>query len=102
MGDLEGLADVKLWVAAVVSGDGLLGLNADDAQLGTKAQGLTQRFSRRPPLGWFALDADVALLREHRARGGSTCGGRGGRLCLHYAGGGPHHGPISATPLPRQ
>jgi cyanophycin synthetase len=97
--DLEGLADVKLSVAAVVSGEGLLVLNADDAQLVTKARGLTLRFGRRPPLGWFALDADVALLREHRARGGSICGVRGGRLSLQYAGAEHDLGPIAAMPL---
>src|SRR6267143_3922354 len=97
--DLEALADVKLSVAAVVTADGLLVLNADDAQLLTKARGLTQRFGRRPPLGWFALDADVALLREHRARGGPTCGVRGGRLSLQYAGAEHDLGPIAAMPL---
>jgi cyanophycin synthetase len=97
--DLAALADVKLSVASLVPAGGLLVLNADDAQLVGKAPGLTQRFSRCPPLGWFALDADVALLREHRARGGSTCGVRGGRLCLSHAGAEHDLGSIAAMPL---
>jgi len=97
--DLAALADVKLSVASVVTPDGLLVLNANDAQLVEKAPGLTPRFGRSPPLGWFALDADVALLREHRARGGSTCGVRGGRLALSLAGADHDLGSIAAMPL---
>ena len=97
--DLAALADVKLSVASLVTPDGLLVLNADDAQLVEKAPGLTPRFGRSPPLGWFALDADVALLREHRARGGSTCGVRGGRLALSRAGADHDLGSIAAMPL---
>ncbi len=97
--DLAALADVKLSVASLVTHGGLLALNADDAQLVGKAPGLTQRFGRSPPLGWFALDADVALLREHRARGGPTCGVRGGRLSLTHAGAEHDLGPIAAMPL---
>src|SRR2546425_1460130 len=51
-------------------------LNADDPQLLAKAPALAGRFGRRPPLGWFALEADAGLLREHRAHGGPTCGVR--------------------------
>src|SRR5580693_5019209 len=47
--DLAALADVKLSVASVVTPDGLLVLNADDAQLVEKAPGLTPRFGRSPP-----------------------------------------------------
>ena len=65
--DLAGLADVKLAVAGVVTPAGLLVLNAEDAQLAAKAPLLAQRFGRCPPLGWFALDADHAALRAHRA-----------------------------------
>ncbi len=97
--DLAALADVKLSVASLVPPGGLLVLNADDAQLVGKAPGLTKRFSRCPPLGWFALDADVAVLREHRARGGSTCGVRGGRLFLSQAGADHDLGSIAAMPL---
>jgi cyanophycin synthetase len=97
--DLDGLADVKLSLAGIVTRGGLLVLNADDAQLVTKARGLAQRFGRSPTLGWFALDADAALLREHRARGGSTCGVRGGRLSLSHAGALHELGPVAAMPL---
>jgi UDP-N-acetylmuramyl tripeptide synthase len=97
--DLDGLADVKLTVAAVVGPEGLLVLNADDALLVTKSRGLAARFGRGPALGWFALDADHPLLREHRARGGSTCGVRDGRLCVHHAGADQTLGSIAAMPL---
>ncbi len=80
--DLEGLADVKLTVASVLVPDGLLVLNAGDALLRLRATGLAQRYGRRPRLGWFALDADSPVLREHRDRGGWTCGVRDGRLRL--------------------
>ena len=97
--DLEGLADVKLSVAGVVTAGGLLVLNADDEQLVAKAPGLSGRFGRSPTLGWFALDADLAALRRHRARGGATCGVRGGRLALSYAGAQHDLGEIAAMPL---
>ena len=42
--DLEGLADVKLSVAAVVSPRGLLVLNAEDAQLRARVDTLVRRF----------------------------------------------------------
>lgn len=80
--DLDGLADAKLSIAAVLPENGLLVLNADDATLRAKAQGLTRRFGRAPPLAWFALDFDRALLHAHRALGGATCGVRAGRLLL--------------------
>jgi len=97
--DLEGLADVKLSVAAVVSAAGLLVLNADDPQLVSRAPALARRFGRSPTLGWFALDADLPALRDHRERGGATCGGSEGRLVL--AGGGAQYdlGAIAAMPL---
>jgi UDP-N-acetylmuramyl tripeptide synthase len=97
--DLEGLADVKLSVAGVVSAAGLLVLNADDVQLARRAPGLARRFGRSPTVGWFALDADLPALRAHRERGGATCGGSGGRLVLDH--GGAHHdlGAIAAMPL---
>ena len=78
--DLSGLADVKLALAGVLPPDGLLVLNAEDAQLAAKAPHLAQRFGRCAPLGWFALDADHASLRAHRLYGGATCGVRDGRL----------------------
>ena len=97
--DLAGLADVKLAVAAAVVPAGLLVLNADDAQLRAQAALLVQRFGRCPPLGWFALDADQATLCEHRLRGASTCGVRGGRLYLGDGGAEHDLGQVSAMPL---
>jgi cyanophycin synthetase len=97
--DLDGLADTKLSIAAVVRSEGLLVLNADDPQLLAKASALAGRFGRSPPLGWFALDADAGLLREHRAHGGPTCGVRGGRLWLSCAGADHDLGAIAAMPL---
>ena len=97
--DLEDLADVKLSVAGVVSREGLLVLNADDAQLVSRATGLARRFGRSPALGWFALDADLPRLSAHRARGGATCGGSKGRLVLNHAGVEHDLGAIAAMPL---
>jgi UDP-N-acetylmuramyl tripeptide synthase len=100
--DLAGLADVKLSVAAAVVPAGLLVLNADDAQLRAQADALPRRFGRCPPLGWFALDADQATLREYRARGASTCGVREGHLCLNDGGAEHDLGDISGMPLSMQ
>ena len=97
--DLAGLADVKLAVARVVMPDGLLVLNADDAQLTERAPDLAPRFGRCPPLGWFALDADQRQLRAHRAQGGATCGVRDARLVLHHGGREHDLGPVAAMPL---
>jgi cyanophycin synthetase len=97
--DLSGLADVKLAVAGVVPPDGMLVLNAEDAQLAAKAPHLAQRFGRCAPLGWFALDADHASLRAHRVYGGATCGVRDGRLQLHQAGRDHDLGAVAAMPL---
>ncbi|HKC16136.1 MAG TPA: Mur ligase family protein [Steroidobacteraceae bacterium] len=94
--DLDGLADAKLSVAAVLPEDGLLVLNADDPTLCAKAEGLARRFGRAPPLAWFALDFDRAWLQAQRAPGGGTCGVRAGRLLLS----GEHDlGAVSAMPL---
>ena len=97
--DLDGLADTKLSIAAVVRSEGLLVLNADDPQLLAKAPALAGRFGRSPPLGWFALDADAGLLREHRAHGGPTCGVRAGRLVLSHAGAEHDLGGVASMPL---
>ncbi|HUO81009.1 MAG TPA: Mur ligase family protein [Steroidobacteraceae bacterium] len=97
--DLDGLADVKLAVAAVVAQDGLLVLNADDPLLAAKAGGLAARFGRRPPLGWFAHDADAAALVAHRRAGGATAGVRAGRLAVAAAGREHDLGPVAAMPL---
>jgi UDP-N-acetylmuramyl tripeptide synthase len=97
--DLDGLADVKLSVAGVLGREGLLVLNADDERLVARAPGLARRFGRAPALGWFALDADRALLSAHRERGGATCGVRGGRLVLKYGAREHDLGAVSAMPL---
>jgi cyanophycin synthetase len=97
--DLPGLADVKLAVAGVVAPDGLLVLNADDAQHAAKAPLLGRRFGRVPPIGWFALDADNAALRAHRVQGGATSGVRAGQLCLQYGGREYDLGAVAAMPL---
>jgi cyanophycin synthetase len=96
---LEGLADVKLTVAAVVARDGLLVLNADDPQLIARSHGLSARFGHCPSLGWFALDDDAAPLRAHRAQHGATCGVRDGRLRVSYAGTSYDLGAVADMPL---
>jgi UDP-N-acetylmuramyl tripeptide synthase len=97
--DLAGLAQVKLAVAAAIGPAGLLVLNADDAQLCAQADELVLRFGRSPPLGWFSASADPRTLREHRLRGGSTCGPREGRLYLSHAGAEHDLGSVGAMPL---
>ena len=97
--DLAGIADVKLAVASVVSPTGLLILNADDPRLRERAKGLARRFGACPPLGWFALDWDHAVLRERRSRGAATCGVRAGRLILDPGGIEHDLGPASDMPL---
>jgi cyanophycin synthetase len=97
--DLAGLADAKLSVAAIVAPDGLLVLNADDPQLRAQADALVRRYGYCPPLGWFALDADHATLRENRLRGASTCGVRDGRLNLSHRGTEYDLGAVTDMPL---
>lgn len=97
--DLDGLADVKLSVAAVVSSGGLLVVCADDALLRKKVGGLAQRYGRCPSVGWFALVADDDLLRSHRSGGGSTSGVRNGRLYVSHGGLEHDLGSIASMPL---
>jgi len=97
--DLNGLADVKLTVASVLVPDGLLVLNADDALLRRRAGGLAQRYGRCPRLGWFALEADSSVLREHRDHGGWTCGVRDGILRLSLGSAEHELGPVAAMPI---
>ena len=97
--DLAALADVKLTVAGVLRAEGLLVLNADDAQLVATSATLAQRFGAAPPLGWFALDADHPRLRAHRLGGGPTCGVRDGRLLLQHHGHEADLGVVNALPL---
>jgi cyanophycin synthetase len=97
--DLDGLADVKLSVAAVVAPGGRLVLNADDSLLRAKVSGLAARYGRCPALGWFALDADLPHLKDHRSAGGSTCGVRDGRLHAFHDGSEHDLGSVAAMPL---
>jgi len=91
--DLESMAATKLVVANVVEPRGLVVLNADDPTLVHGAARI------EAPVGWFALDADVPLLREHRMRGGATCGLRDGRLIVAHGGSEHDLGDIRAMPL---
>ncbi len=97
--DLAGLADVKLTVAGVLVPDGLLVLNADDAQLSSRADGLERRFGRALRVGWFSLSDDNRQLAAHRRRGGSTCAVRDGHLVLHHHGATSDLGAVAALPL---
>ncbi len=97
--DLEGLADVKLSVAAALGTSGLLVLNADDALLPRQAEKLDRRFERLPQLAWFALDDEHELLRAHRAKGGWTCGIHAGHLRLSHGGELHDLGHVSSMPL---
>jgi cyanophycin synthetase len=97
--DLAGLADVKLAVAGIVARDGLLVLNADDAQLRAQAEALVTRFGRRPSLAWFSITGDQRTLRECAAQGAPTCGVRDGRLVLSHGGVEHDLGLITAMPL---
>ena len=95
--DLDALADVKLAVAGVLGPAGLLVVNADDSRLVERAPRLAARGGYT--LGWFALDAHAPLLGAHRGRGGATCGARGGRLMLHFAGVEHDLGAVADMPL---
>jgi len=97
--DLDGLADVKFAVAALVAPRGSLILNADDARLRARAREFVERFGDYSRLGWFALDADQAMLREYRLRGSPTCGVRDGRLHLSHGGIVHDLGLVSDMPL---
>jgi UDP-N-acetylmuramyl tripeptide synthase len=91
--DLDALAAVKLVVANLVGADGLLVVNADDPLLRARAASTSR------PLGWFARDADDALLLAHRARDGATAGVRAGRLVAGLRGQQEDLGAIDAMPL---
>jgi cyanophycin synthetase len=96
--DLDALADAKLSVAGVLPRDGLLVLNADDPLLVAKAAQLPARLGRAPRIGWFASDADLPRLREHRDAGGATCGARDGRLWLEHARASHDLGAVASMP----
>ena len=91
--DLDALAAVKLVVANLVGADGLLVVNADDPLLRARAASTSR------PLGWFARDADDALLIAHRAHDGATAGVRAGRLVAGLRGQQEDLGAIDAMPL---
>jgi len=91
--DLAALADVKLTVASALADGAALVLNADDAQLASRADALPV------PLAWFSLDDAHPLLQASRARGGSTCGVHDGRLQLFHRGDSHDLGAIDAMPL---
>jgi cyanophycin synthetase len=86
-------------VGSVVPPQGLLVLNADDPLLVSKSAALPERYGHVPTLGWFALDADLPLLRAHGAKGGSTCGARAGRLLINHGGAQHDLGPVASMPL---
>lgn len=91
--DLDDLAFAKFAVARALDAHGMLILNADDALLVRHAANISV------PLEWFALDADAPLLREHRARGGITCGVRDDRLVLEHGADTHDLGMIEQMPL---
>ena len=99
--DLDGLADAKLTVAALLGSKGFLVLNADDALLRAKAAQLPARFGtgHAPRLGWFALDADAPALRAYRGQGAATAGVRSGSLVAEVDGEQHDLGSIAALPL---
>ena len=86
-------------MAGVVGADGLLVLNADDAQLLAKAPAARAALRQRAAAGWFALDADDPTLRAHRAGGGSTCGVRDGPPAAASRGPRADLGAVAAMPL---
>jgi UDP-N-acetylmuramyl pentapeptide synthase len=90
---LAELAQAKLVVARALGGDGLLVLNADDAELVAASAGLRCR------TGWFSLDAGNPFLAAARAAGAPTCAAREGRLWLHTAEGESDLGLVAAMPL---
>jgi cyanophycin synthetase len=81
--DLEGLADVKMSVAAAVGTHGLLVLNVEDPMLRRQAANLRRRFGYEPRLGWFSATAGSDL-SELAAHGASTCGPHRGQLRLTH------------------
>jgi UDP-N-acetylmuramyl tripeptide synthase len=91
--NLDDLADVKLTVVRPLGEHGTLVLTADVDLLLPRAPPVHAR------LALFALDADAPALVELRARGGSTCGLRDGRLLLEHLGDSHDLGAIEAMPL---
>jgi UDP-N-acetylmuramyl tripeptide synthase len=94
--DLDGLAQVKLSVAAALAPSGLLILNADDTALRAQVPALAGRYGAVPHVAWFSATADLAAGGE---RGAPTCSLREGRLHLDQGGAGHDLGAIEAMPL---
>ena len=97
--DLDGLADVKLVVAAAVKASGLLVLNAADEKLRDAVTRLVSRFGRVPALGWFDTLDSQDRLDGYRAEGTSTSGIRAGRLVVNHGGATHDLGSVADMPL---
>ncbi|HEY2682991.1 MAG TPA: Mur ligase family protein [Steroidobacteraceae bacterium] len=96
--DIAGLAAVKLAVAGVVSRNGHLLLNAEDAELCAQAPALERRFSRPFNFGWFSAGAARAP-RELLPSASFRCEVEDGRLKLHREGAVHDLGPVATMPL---
>jgi UDP-N-acetylmuramyl tripeptide synthase len=90
---LADLAQAKLVVARALGPEGLLVLNADDAELVAASAGLRLR------TGWFSLDERNPFLLAARVEGLPACAPHEGRLCLWDAHAEFDLGEIAAMPL---
>jgi len=90
---LADLARAKLVVVRALEPDGLLVLNADDAELVAASAGLPCR------TGWFALDAGNSFLLAARLAGAPACAPENGRLYLWLGTGRFDLGEVDAMPL---
>ena len=95
--DLKALASVKLAVAGVVSAQGQVILNAQDAQLRAQAGRLEERFSRTFNFGWFCLGH--ALLPYSRGNTPSRSSVKNGHLWLEVNSGVFDLGAVASMPL---
>ncbi len=93
----EDLAETKLVVAHTLEAGGTLIVNADDAALSSALARLPYAALARRSL--FAADHDLPALAELRARGGITCGMRGGELLLDHEGQERSLGKLRDLPL---
>lgn len=91
--DLDALTETKLAVARALGANGLLIVNADDAQLARKAPEADKT------LGWFARDANHWLLTAQRLSGGTVCSVMNGRLLLAHDHRAHDLGAIDSMPL---
>jgi UDP-N-acetylmuramyl tripeptide synthase len=90
---LADLAQAKLVVSRAIGPEGLLVLNADDAELVAASAGLRMR------TGWFSLEERNPFLLAARADGMPACAPHEGRLWLWDAHEEFDLGPIAAMPL---